>query len=225
MNPQPFSGSFAIGGTLTRGNTFTDTLNANFKLGYKLKQEEFSFTGEYEYGKNKQQTTGVETTTTDRWDLDGKYQHFFSKKFYGYVEAEVTKDRIAFLDLRFTPSAGVGYQWFDKAPFMLNTEAGAAWLYENYTNGTPTREDAALKLAYHLTYDFNPTVQLFNDLTYFPSLRSGSVYVINADIGLHAKLTKQLFAEFKIEWDFNSSPANGALKNDERYVAALGYSL
>jgi putative salt-induced outer membrane protein YdiY len=225
VNPQPLTGSLALGGTLTRGNTFTDTLNANFKLGYKVKQEQFSFTGEYEYGKTKDQTTGVSQTTTDRWDLDGKYQHFFSKKFYGYVEAEVTKDRIAFLDLRFTPSGGVGYQWFDKAPFMFNTEAGAAWLYENYTNGTPTREDAALKLAYHLTYDFNPTVQAFNDVTYFPSLRSASVYVINADIGLHAKLTKNMFAELKIEWDFNSSPAIGALKNDERYVAALGYSI
>jgi hypothetical protein len=62
-------------------------------------------------------------------------------------------------------------------------------------------------------------------VTYFPSLRNGSVYVINTDIGLHAKLTKNLFAELKIEWDFNSSPAIGALKNDERYVAALGYAI
>lgn len=225
VNPQPLSGQLAIGGTLTRGNTYTDTLAANFKLGYKMKDERLLFTGEYEYGTTKQVTTGLSTTTTDRWDLDGKYEHFFSKKFYGYVEAEVTKDRIAFLDLRFTPSGGVGYQWFQPEPLGFSTEAGAAWLYENYTNGTPTREDAALKLAYHLTYDFNPTVQFFNDITYFPSLRSGSVYVINADIGLHAKLTKKLFAEFKIEWDFNSSPANGALKNDERYIASLGYSL
>jgi putative salt-induced outer membrane protein YdiY len=226
VNPQPLTGSFAVGGTLTRGNTFTDTLDANFKLGYKMKSELVSFTGEYDYGKTKQVPTGIETTTTDRWDLDGKYEHFFSKKFYGYVEAEVTKDRIAFLDLRFTPSGGVGYQWFSPEPLGFGTEIGAAWLYENYTNGTPTREDAALKLAYHLTYDFpHYGVQLFNDVTYFPSLRSGAVYVINADIGLHAKLTKKLFAEFKVEWEFNSSPAIGALKNDERYIASLGYSL
>ena len=225
VNPQPLTASFAVGGTLTRGNSFTDTLNANFKIGYKLKQEQFSFTGEYEYGKTKDQATGIESTTTDHWDLDAKYEHFFTKKFYGYAEAEVTKDRIADLDLRFTPSVGLGYQWFDKAPFVFSTEIGAAWLYENYTNGTPTREDAALKLAYHLTYNFNETISMFNDLTYYPSLRSGSVYVLNADIGLHAKLTKNLFAEVKIEWDYNSEPAIGALKNDERYVAALGYSI
>jgi putative salt-induced outer membrane protein YdiY len=225
VNPQPLSGSFALGGTLTRGNSFTDTIAANFKLGYNMKAEHLSFTGEYEYGDTKQVTTGLKTTTTDHWDLDAKYEHFFSKKFYGYVEAEATKDRIAFLDLRFTPSGGVGYQWLDQAPWKFSTEAGAAWLYENYTNGTPTREDAALKLAYHLTYAFNPNVSLFNDVTYFPSLRTGAVYVINSDIGLHAKLTKNLFAELKVEWDFNSSPADGALKNDERYVASLGYAL
>jgi hypothetical protein len=29
----------------------------------------------------------------------------------------------------------------------------------------------------------------------------------------------------KIEWDYDARPANGALKNDERYIASLGYSL
>lgn len=225
VNPQPLTGSFQIGGSLTRGNTFTDTINAGFNLGYKIKQEQILFTGEYEYGRTKDRATGTTLTTEDRWDLDGKYEHFFSKRFYGYVEAEVTKDRIAFLDLRFTPSAGLGYAWFDKSPLFFSTEGGIAWIYENYTNGTPNREEVGLKLAYHLKYDFNPNVQLFNDVTYFPSLEYGSNYLLNTDVGLHAKLTKQLFAEFKIEWDFDSHPANGALKNDERYIASLGYSL
>jgi putative salt-induced outer membrane protein YdiY len=241
VNYQPFSGQATLGGSLVRGNTFTDTLSAGIKLGYKLNQEELTFTGEYDYGDQKNRTTttfpatattpaktittSAKTTTTDRWDLYGKYQHFFSKKFYGYADAEVTKDRIASLDLRFTPSAGVGYQWFDTAPLMFGTEGGIAWLYENYTNGTPNREEVSLKLAYHLTYDFNDHVSMFNDLTYYPSIENGKNYLLSSDIGLHAKLTKKLFAELKIEWDYDSNPANNALKNDERYIASLGYTL
>jgi putative salt-induced outer membrane protein YdiY len=225
VNPQPFTGSFLVGGTLVRGNTFTDTVAAGFNLGYKVKQEQLTFTGEYDYGNTKDRTTNSETTTVDRWDLYGKYQHFFTKKFYFYADSDVTKDRIADLDLRFTPSAGVGYQWFDKKPFNFGTEGGFAWLYETYTNGTPTREEVSLKLAYHLTYDFNPMVTLFHDLTYYPSIEYGSHYLINADIGLHAKLTKQLFAELKIEWDYDSTPALNALKNDARYIGSIGYSL
>ena len=181
INPVALTGAFRLGGSLVRGNTFTDNLTAGFDLGYKMKKEDITFTGEYNYGSQKDRTTGAQSTTTDRWDLDGKYEHLFTKKFFGYVEAEVTKDRIAFLDLRFTPSAGIGYNWFDKAPFLFTTEGGIAWIYENYTNATPKREEVALKLAYHLTYDFNPTVTGFHDLTYYPSLRSGSYYLLSAD--------------------------------------------
>jgi putative salt-induced outer membrane protein YdiY len=232
VNYQPFSGQATLGGSLVRGNTYTDTLSAGVRLGYKLNQEQLTFTGEYDYGDQKTRatsaagaTTTTKSTTTDRWELYGKYQHFFSKKFYGYADADITKDRIAFLDLRFAPSAGIGYQWFDKAPLMFGTEGGIAWLYEDYTNGTPNREEVSLKLAYHLTYDFNSKVSMFHDVTYVPSVEYGSHYFLSSDIGLHAKLTKKLFAELKIEWDYDSTPANNALKNDERYIASIGYTL
>jgi putative salt-induced outer membrane protein YdiY len=224
INPQPFTASVLLGATLTRGNTFTDSINAGLNLDYRIHSEELSFTGEYLYGKTKTLATGVSLTTTDRLDLDGKYQHFFSKKFYGYAEAEYTKDRIALLQYRFTPSVGLGYQWFDKAPLTLNTEAGAAYIYQKYTNGSPTQSQVGLKLAYHLTYTFNSTVNAFNDVTYFPSLARASTYLINADIGLHAKLTDKLFSELRVEWNYDSLPANGAEKNDERYIASLGYT-
>jgi putative salt-induced outer membrane protein YdiY len=223
INPPLFTGSILVGGTVTRGNTDTETLAAGIKLGYKMKAEQLSFGAEYDYGQQK--VGGVSTTSVDHWDLDAKYQHYFSKKFYGYIEGEAAKDRIAFLDLRFDPSAGVGYNWFDTAPFKFSTEGGIAWLYEKYTNGTPTVEDAALKLAYHMSYDFNDKVSMFHDVTYVPSLDRGSRFLVNSDLGFHAKLNDKLFTELKAEWDYNSAPANGALKNDFRYIASIGYTI
>jgi putative salt-induced outer membrane protein YdiY len=229
INPKAFSAQVAIGGSLARGNSYSDTLNASLAMEYKVKTEDITFTAEYNYARQKTRlaTGGLSTasSTTDRWDLEGKYEHFFTKKFYAYVDAEVTKDRIAFLDLRFTPTAGVGYNWFDTKPLLFSTEAGVGWIYETYTNGTPTREEATLRLAYHLQYVFNDHVSAFHDVVYRPSIEYGSHYIINADIGLHAKLTSNLFTELKAEWDYDSTPANGALKNDARYIASLGYGL
>lgn len=228
VNPKAFSASFQLGGTISRGNTYNDTLNASAAIGYKLKQEDITFKAEYENATEKIHTpTGYQPTTTteDRWDIEAKYEHFFTKKFYGDVDIDVTKDRIAFLDLRLAPTAGVGYAWLQNDPLHFSTEGGIGWIYENYTNGTPTREEATLRLAYHLNYVFNANISAFHDLVYFPSIEYGSHYLINGDIGLHAKLTKNVFAELKAEWDYDSTPANGALKNDARYAATLGYAI
>jgi putative salt-induced outer membrane protein YdiY len=229
VNPKPFSALVSVGGSLARGNSYSDTLNASLAMEYKVKTEDITFTAEYNYARQKTRLAGggfsTASSTTDRWDLEGKYEHFFTKKFYAYVDAEVTKDRIAFLDIRFAPTAGVGYTWFDTKPLLFSTEGGFGWLYENYTNGTPSREEAVVRLAYHFQYVFNPSVSLFHDVVYIPSLQTGKDYLINADIGLHAKLTKNLFAELKAEWDYDSAPATGSLKNDARYMASLGYGL
>jgi putative salt-induced outer membrane protein YdiY len=229
INPQAFTASVTIGAILTRGNTFTDSVNAGLKLGYTWKKEELSLSAEYLYGKQKTVNTRpvTETTTTDRWEIEAKYQHFFTKKFYGYADVDVTKDRIALLAIRAVPSVGAGYDLFDKSPFKLGLEGGASYVYEEFTNGTTTQSEIALKLAYHTTYDITPTVQFFNDVTYYPVLAhiSRGNFLLLTDIGLHAKLIDKVFAELKIEWDYDAVPANGALKNDERYIASLGYSL
>jgi len=43
-------------------------------------------------------------------------------------------DEIADLNLRFTPSLGVGYQRFESPNFNLFTKAGVAWVYEDFKN-------------------------------------------------------------------------------------------
>jgi putative salt-induced outer membrane protein YdiY len=229
VNPQAFTASVTIGAILTRGNTFTDSVNAGLKLGYVHKQEQLSFSAEYLYGRQKtvNSTPVTETTTTDRWEIDAKYEHFFTKRFYAFADIDATKDRIALLAIRVVPSVGAGYQIFDKSPFKLGVEGGASYVYQDYTNGTTTQSEPALKLAYHTTYDITPTIQFFNDVTYYPVLShiSRGNFLLLTDLGVHAKLIDKVFAELKIEWDYNAEPANGALKNDERYIASLGYSL
>ncbi len=46
---------------------------------------------------------------------------------------------------------------------------------------------------------------------------------LNGDIGLHTDFTKSLFAEFKIEWKYDSEPAPDRQKNDFRYILSAGY--
>jgi len=227
INPPPvqWSGHILFGGLLVRGNTYTDSINANVDLALQMAHDKISFSGSYLYGKTKDRTTGVSTTSNDNWQALGRYDHDFTPKFYGFAEALVAKDRISFLDLRFAPAAGVGYKWFKTPKFDFATEGGLAWVYENYTNNTPTREDLSLKLAYHLNWKFNDNVSLFHNVTYVPSIENGAHYLIGADAGLRSALSAHWFTEFKVGWQYDSTPATGALKNNMQYQLSLGYTL
>jgi len=220
-----WSGDIKFGGLLIRGNTSSETVNFGMDVARTTEKDVISFGASYLYGRTKDRTTGLHTTTADNWQADLKYEYNFTKKFYGFAEAAVSRDRLAFLDLRFNPSAGVGYRWFTKPNFTFATEGGIAWLYQHYTNSTPTREDVALKLAYHLTTKFNDYVSLLHDLEYFPSVENGSVFVVTTDLGLRAALTTHFFTEFKFVLDYDSQPAVGALKTNTRYELNVGYSI
>ena len=214
-----------FGGLILRGNTDSESVNFGLAVARATEKDKISFTADYLYGRTKDRTTGVKTYTADTWDADARYEYNFTKKFYGFAEADVSRDRLAFQQLRFNPSAGVGYKWFTKPIFSFATEAGIAWVYQEYTNGTPTREDVSAKLAYHLTSKLNEHVMIFNDLSYFPSLEDGSVFIVNTDAGIRADISTHFFTEFKFVLDYDSAPANGALKTNTRYQLDVGYSI
>jgi len=61
----------------------------------RAEQDRITFNAGYLYGRQKDPNTGVRSTTTDNWFLFGKYDYFFSKKFYGFLSSRVERDRIA----------------------------------------------------------------------------------------------------------------------------------
>lgn len=134
------------------------------------------------------------------------------------------RDRIADLDLRLVPSIGLGYQWFEGPTFNLSSEAGLAWIYEDYRHRDSTSHFGA-RLAYHVDYKPHDVLLLFHNLEWLPSFADPvGDYNLNADAGLRATIVGRLFSEVKVELRHDSTPAPGRDKNDVRYLMAIGYS-
>lgn len=220
--PVAWTGSFVLGGTLTRGNSKSESLNATFDAVRRAEDNRITLNAQYLYGRQRDPDTGDNTTTTDNWQASGKYDQFFTPKFYGFGIVKVERDNIADLDLRLSPSVGVGYQWVERPDLNFNTEAGGGWVYESFENDG-AEERAVVRLAYHLDKKLNDTVSAFHNLEYLPGLTDPGDYNLNADAGLRATLTKQMFAEFKVEWKFDSEPAPDAAENDLRYILGVGW--
>jgi putative salt-induced outer membrane protein YdiY len=225
VNPPPvkWTGSLVAGAIISSGNTETQNYNLSFDASRRAEQDRLTFGAGYYFGRQTDQDTGDKSTTTDNWFLTTKYDYFLNEKLYAYGNARIERDRIAELDLRFTPGAGLGYQWVESPDFNLNTEAGLSWVYEDYTSGG-TDEHFAARLAYHVDKAINEKVKAFHNLEYLPSLERADDFNVNADAGVRVSLTEKMFGEAKVEWKYDATPAPGAEKNDLRWVLGVGWT-
>jgi len=224
VNPPPehWSGNIVVGGLISRGNTNADSLNASAHLVRRGEKDRLTFDAGYIYAR--QHVIGQGThETQNNWFVEGKYDYFFTPRFYGYGDARVERDLIADISLRLTPGAGVGYQWVDKPNLGFNTEVGASWLYRDYVHDG-SNDSVAARAAYHLTAKLNDQVSVFHNFEYFPGLDRIDNYFFDTDAGIRASITKQMFTEFKIEYRYDARPAPGRGPNDLRYILGVGWN-
>src|SRR5688572_2033651 len=225
INPPPvrWTGSISTNGLLTRGNSNTESIGVTIDASRRAENDRISINAGYLYGRQESPDTGEDTTTTDNWFVFGKYDYFFSKRFYGFASARVERDRIAALNLRFTPSIGAGYQWIERPDINFLTEGGLAWVYEDFeTNGSD--DHLALRLAYRFNKKLNDKANFFHNLEYLPSLEDISDFNVNADAGVRVTLMKNMFTEFKLEFRHDAEPAPEASENDLRYLLGVGWA-
>lgn len=226
INPPPvqWTGSVTGVGMLTSGNSVTETLGITASAVRRAERDRITFGGGYQYGRQEDPDTGDKKKTTDYFFLLGKYDYFFTRQFYGYAGVKIERDKIADLDLRLTPGAGVGYQWFEGPAFNLATEAGVAWVYEDYGSGDTTDEVSG-RLAYHVDWRPVAALGLFHNFEWLPGFSDPfGDYLVNADAGARINVIGSLFTEFKAEMRYDATPAPGRDKEDWRFLVGLGWS-
>ena len=225
INPPPvqWTGSLVANALVTRGNSETESFGGSFNAVRRTERDRFTLAAAYNYGREKDEDTGEKDTTINNAFGFAKYDYFLTEKFYLFGAVRAEHDEIAKLNLRFTPSVGVGYQWFETPDFNLFTEAGVAWVYEDYENNG-TSDHFAARLAYHVDYKPHKAVTLFHNLEYLPSFTDPlDDYNLNLDAGVRAAIVGSFFAEFKFELRYDSIPAPGSKKEDLRYVVGVGW--
>lgn len=222
--PLTWTGSISLNGLLTTGNSETEQLGFRAGLSKRWPDDRLTLGAEYSFGRQEDPDTGEDTTTIDYGMAFAKYDHFFSKKLYGYLVTKAERDGVADLELRLAPGAGVGYQWLEGATLSFSTEAGLAWVYENFKRSR-TREFFGPRLAYSLDWTPLQRLTLFHKLEYLPSFEdlSGD-YLLNVDAGTRVTMWKGVFAELRYEFRYDSTPAPGREKADTRYILGAGWA-
>ena len=226
INPPPpaWKGALSLNGLLTTGNSETEQLGFLANASKRWPHDRLTFGAEYSYGRQKDPDTGEKHTTINYAMALAKYDHFFTKKFYGYLNLKAEHDEVADLEVRLAPGVGVGYQWFEGPKFNLSTEAGVSWVYENFKHSR-TQEFAAARLAYSVDWTPIDPLYLYHKLEYLPAFDDpGGDYLLNTDAGARLTVWRGLFAEFRYELRYDSRPASGRDTTDQRFILGAGWA-
>lgn len=221
--PKPrWTGNITAGFTGTTGNTETEAGNIGISLTRRTEKDRTQASLDFAKGQQESPTTGVKTITEDWWRAKAKYDYFFSKKMYGYVDGRYEMDSIALLDRRVLIGGGAGYQWIESAKTNFSTEAGIASLYEKFQGVATSSSELSIQAGYNFDRQVTKSIKFLHDLTYYPSIDDFTDYYMTTTGELRANFTKNMFTNFKVIFNYDATPAPGAQNTDTKYIFGAG---
>lgn len=229
INPPPkpdpkWTGNLSAALTSIHGNTKSESVSGSFNMSKRAHNDRTQVSADYAKTKQEDPDTGEKDTTEDWWRSKAKYDYFFSKKLYGYVDGRYEKDAIAELDRRMIIGGGAGYQWIESEDLNFSTEFGLASLYEKFDNQTDSNSEVSIQAGYNFDKTLMKNVKFMHDLTYYPSTDQISDYFLTSTAEIRAYFTSTMFTTFKVIFDYDATPAIGSHKTDTKYLFGVGYN-
>ena len=222
-DPKPkWTGSINLGASISTGNTDRRNVVASAEAVRRTEFDRITAKGAWNYADEKT-SPGNRNRTERRLEGSMQYDYFLSEKAYVFGLAGAAADEQADLDLRFTGGGGVGYQWVEDPEFAFATEAGVTYFSETFGTA-PDTSTVAGRLAYHLKWQVAPWVEFLQDVEYYPSLEKGSDLFVTKDSRARITLTESMFAQLQWILDYDTTPAAGLNRADNRYLLTLGWN-
>jgi putative salt-induced outer membrane protein YdiY len=219
--------SAAAGLTLTRGNSETLLGTLSLKTQKKYSSDEFFLGASGAYGETTvERTVGgkkVDETekTTENLAAFGQWNHLFNERLYGGFRADFLHDGIADLDYRFTLSPLVGYYLVKEPRTKLSIEVGPSGVIEK--QGEEDNQYCGLRIGERFEHKLSDTARVWQSIEYVPQVDRTHNYLIIAEIGAEASLTKELSLRATLQDVYDNEPAAGRKRNDVKLITSIVY--
>ncbi len=207
--------------TLTRGNsqTFLGTVSLNSTR--KTKENELLFNASAGYGENTTRPGNVTTETADFLKGSAQWNHLFTDRLYSGLRVEGLHDNLSGINYRLMVSPMVGYYVIKETNTFVSVEVGPSYVYEEI--GHRTESYAAARIGQRFEHKFSTGAKIWENLEWLPQVDKFDNWILNAEAGISAPVTKFLDARLVAQDTYNNQPATGLLKNDFKLMAGIGY--
>ncbi len=214
-NKPAWESTVALGLTLTSGNSESVLASGSFRTHRNNPTNEWTLGLEGSYGENN----AVENNETLHGF--GQYNRLFGERWYGYARADALHDGIADVTYRFTFSPGAGYYFVKNKQTSLAGEFGPAVLYEKLDDEYHTYP--TLRLAERFEHRTDEHTRFWQNVEFLPQADQPDNFLVNAEVGAEAALTKRLSLRTVVQDNFANDPAPGRKDNDVKLISGLAY--
>ena len=218
--PQPplvITGGAGAGIIDSGGNTSVNSLRVDGDVVLRMRENRYTVAGDI----NRAEDRGV--TTAQNWTASARYDRFLTPRIFINANAIFTNDRFRDLDLRAAYGAGVGYQIVDRPLLKFNVDAGVGYVNENFD----VAEDdsyAALREAGKLDVILvAERVVLFHQHDGYFGVTGDDNFFVQTQNGVRFSLVAGLVTTFRLDFDYDRSPAPGRENIDRTFALTLGY--
>jgi putative salt-induced outer membrane protein YdiY len=213
--PPAWQSSATLGLTLTRGNSDTVLFTGNLKTGLKTQDNEWAFGADGAYGENNS------VKNTEILHGFGQYNRLFSDRWFAYARVDALHDGIADVAYRVSLSPGLGYYFIKDKNTSLAAEVGPGVVFER--RGGIENTYATLRVAERFEHRFSDHARLWQSAEYLPAVKEFGNYLVNAEVGVGASLTKKIELTVTLQDNYASQPAAGRKANDLKLISGITY--
>lgn len=213
------NGRASVGGSLTSGNTDTQTLHLDGEVVARNPTQRVTLGGEL----NQAEQDGAETAAN--WRLGLKYDHFLARKTFLYANTRFDHDNQADLDLRSTVGAGAGRQIFDRDDLKLSVEGGLSLVNEDYGSAEDQQFPGARAALRYEQAVWGDRLRLFHDSDLLLSLEAIDDYLYQSRTGVRVPMGEKLSVGAQVNVDYDAVPAAGKDTTDTALIFKLDYAL
>jgi putative salt-induced outer membrane protein YdiY len=220
--PPEWTGSVAIGGKYTSGNSDTRSATASADATLRRPDDRITLGFIWLYDENKNNPEHQWDLTDRKTTASAQYDYFFTKKTYGFTKAMFESDYTADLKLRQTYAAGLGRQFVEKETLKLAGEAGLSWIDEDFYDSDDSAYLAA-RGAYKVDWVISKVWQFGQATEVYPSLEKSKDVLVKADTRVKATFTENFFGQVQWLYDWDSTPADGKDRVDNQFLLSVGW--
>jgi len=195
----------------------TDSLNSKLAANTTLTIGDHRHYGDFSLIREEQDSLATKEQDLVRYN----YNWLFNDPWFFSAALSLERDPIRELDGRAILTAGMGRDIWNTPRLTLNIQLGAGVITEKIALSSEQSTVAAWTLRYRQDL-FGEDLEIYhnNSITYYIDGRANTIY--KTTTGLRYEITDLLYANFSVDYDYETQPAATATNEDLAVLFGVG---